>query len=337
MPEQSKPYSPEEAWNEAELIKQKKAANEKLSYADAEKKVEFDKIKENAGNGTYARVLRGLDLTNSNDIEEATKILSSCGGGPNGAKIFDASGSRIFSIPNFEDKAGSILNTFKGDYFEKLKNANIFTKTDKYGHEITTATWRYLDLAGMEGQDIGKITSRTEESEKLFGLIGVMSFFTAKSLNGTLCSRYLNQWREFIEEGELSEDIVKKHPNFKSIEFLVNKADKFFETLHEFFLKYLSNQIQDPNFLMSSSNSNINIEEIYSDFEKVRFLLLSIKKRFRDERLRKVYEGDETRNGENFEEVEAETQLYIGLIDKYQKAIEEYSKKIRYAKPEVKN
>lgn len=71
MPEQFKPYTPEEAWNEAELMKEKITENEKLSYSDAQKEIESDKVKE-LKRKWYKKLI-------ADPITEHSKISSSIG------------------------------------------------------------------------------------------------------------------------------------------------------------------------------------------------------------------------------------------------------------------
>lgn len=72
MSEQFKPYTPEEAWDEAELMKEKMAQNENLSYADAEKKVESSRNSESKLNLTDSKSDAIYDKI-SKEYEKATK------------------------------------------------------------------------------------------------------------------------------------------------------------------------------------------------------------------------------------------------------------------------
>ncbi len=335
MSEDFKRYTPEEASKEAELMQQKIALDETLSYADAEEKIELEKVIRSAENGTTANYLRTLDLSTEEGIEKLEKSLTILHRAKSKQKIIDDDGRELLprggGVSTFEANAGYILEIFNRDLMDALKNANFHDKSNWYGHGITKAIYRCLDLS-RSGQYKEKWFNSFEGADNFLTAIGVMAHFAVSALNGGLPGNFVSMWgHKMYVKKELSEDSVAAHPNYPSILELIQTVDNFFYTFREVFTKYLSHQIQDPNFEISHENPHVSAEEIVSEhMQLIRFVINANYQRKREE-LTKTVLGESVLS----QEVEDETRMFIDTITKYQKVLDEYNQRLEYAKPQT--
>lgn len=328
MPERFKPYSSEEAWNEAELLKKKRAENEKLSYADAERDVALEKVIESAKNGELAEKIKNLDLSKEDDIEELRIYLKPWyQNGSKMQKILDGNGKEIFQ---FDSKIAYILEVFRKGYFSKLKESDLVQRGDSYGHEIYKSTMAYLEMSNT-GQDVKKGLESTQGSDKFFDTVGAIAKFTATSMNGGLPGSFIGIWGSKIQEGELTKNFVETHPNYQDVMNMAKMADCFFETLFEVFTKFLSNKLKNPDFTISGVNSEITPEQVVSDFDLSRKIFDSVFRRNWASLEKEALEANLS------ESVAEQVRMFTEKIGQYQKVLDEFNERLKYAKPQVKD
>mgnify|MGYP006877927406 CR=1 FL=1 len=147
-------------------------------------------------------------------------------------------------------------------------------------------------------------------------------------MNGSLAQRMISYQYRLSKNNELTKTFVENHPNNKSIMEMTEKVDDFFITLREVLLKFLSNLIQDPKFVFSGKNTKITPEQIISDFEQAQKIYNS--NDYSEEGWMKIKR--EACTAELSEETEAQTRMFIQKVEQYQKVLDEFNKKLKYAK-----
>ena len=195
--------------------------------------------------------------------------------------------------------------------------------------------------------------------ENFIARLGIISELTAKSLNGAVPSNFLRALASLSVEGknrkkeayeliiekfsdsqeieeiktkldELMDDVlsnekIKKHPNYPKIIELINKAYQLFETLREVFIKYLSNIINDQNYSIQLGDSIISSPQFELDNETI--------KTCEKVEIENVLEG--VKRMEFKTVVESQSQMFIDRIDAYQKLLDYYNSEIKYTVPQI--
>jgi hypothetical protein len=326
MSEHFKPYSPEEALNEAELMRKKMTENNKLDYASAGYEIDLEKVIESAKNGELASAIKKLDLSTDDGVKKIAELLEPWSGDMHNKIILDVDGKKIFKtntdVGKFENQACSILSAIENS-IKKLPGTDLFTKVVLYSNAIYNSSYQLQNLSSSEDG----LTS-LDASDKFISSLGVMAKFTATALNGGQASYFATIWKEGIKNKRFTNDFVMQHPNYKIIIDLSVKADKFFLSLSKIFIKYLSNLIQDGDFKISGENSSITMEQLAEDSYLARTL------QRRD--LWKLCE-QESSTPKTSKEFAEELEMFTEKIEQYQKVLDEFNEKLSYAKPQTKS
>lgn len=342
-------YSIENAESEAALLQELMAHNKGLSYSEAHDILtQWTRLKEESENGTVARSIRSLDLSTSEGVEKLKEYLEPYGNygvfhkyAPLNKKvirILDDDGKSIFRSGNdpgtyeyfgheyyVEHMLRELIETVKLD-----KEKKWYQKFGLYGHFYTTIPVECIPgLIEAPESEKGFYEAAADSplgSDKFLITLASMGELVAFSVNGGYPGWFLYKWGGRINSGAISEEFAESHPNSESIRKMLSKADDFFRILREVLMKFLSNQIQNSDYVMPHDSTKIRLEEVISDANS-------------GEKYPRAF-GDITKTldaealiPELSVMVKEQTDMFIEKIDRYKAALDEYNSKMSYAKP----
>lgn len=265
-PEQFNTYSKEEAQEEASKMQEKIEKGEARNYSEAErvveqsenKKEEMEKLIREAQDGTMVDKIRGLDLSKEEDRDELRHLVEPWDYMRRGVRreqdIYNKDGKKLFLSYNFDYFRNGILDL--GGMLKKMPENFDSRSLDIIGHGIAKVD-KNLEACFVKKEK--RLFSDTPEEGDIDPFIQKLSHivkFASQSFNMTYTGNAANFMCKYDKKNNC------EHPQYSRLNELFKECCSLLKVADETVFRYLSNRMQDSNYLFSGEYQELSDQEM---------------------------------------------------------------------------